>query len=323
MTTCLITGGAGNIACRLSHLLAPHFERIVLWDVAAAPVGKPAPGARFEVGDVLDADSLRGVFARHRPAAVVHLASMLSGSCEADRPRAWRVNMDGTFALFETALGEGRPTVLFPSSVAAVGGSPDEVLTDVTPQWPETLYGVTKMAIERLGTYYHVRHGLDFRCVRLPVTVSRHAPAGAASALASRAFVDAASKGRATFTARPERRMAVVSMADVVEGLVRLLVAPSTALTRRVYSIGSVTACPADIAAVIRRRLPEAIVDFAVDDAIDGVLASWPAAIDDSAARRDWGWNPSRNLEAMGDALIEEVLAEQEVEPPSTRGRTS
>lgn len=323
MATCLITGGAGNIACRLSHVLAPHFERIVLWDVAPAPVGRPAPGARYEVGDVLDGDALRSAFARHRPAAVVHLASMLSGSCEADRPLAWRVNMDGTFALLETVLGEGCPTILFPSSVAAVGGSPDEVLTDVTPQWPETLYGVTKMAIERLGTYYHARHGLDFRCVRLPVTVSRHAPTGAASALASRAFVDAALTGRVAFTARPQRRMAVVSMADVVEGLVRLLVAPSAALTRRVYSIGSVTASPADIAAVIRRRLPDTIVDFAIDDSIDRVLASWPVAIDDTAARRDWGWNPSRDLQVMGDELIGEALEERGRGPSPPLGRPS
>lgn len=319
MTTCLITGGAGNVACRLSHALAPRFERIVLWDVAAAPVAEVAAHAVVEVGDVLDEEALRDAFARHRPAAVVHLASLLSSSCEADRRRAWRVNMDGTFALMEAALAAGRPRLLFASSLAAMGGAADEVLTDATPQWPETLYGVTKMAVERLGTYYHARHGLDFRCVRLPVTVSRHAPAGAASALASHAFVEAARTGRFTFAARPDRRLAIVSMHDVVAGLAGLLAAPEAALTRRVYSIGALTVTPAEIAAVIRRRLPDAVIGFDVDEAIDRVLASWPGAIDDSAARRDWGWRPSRDLEAMADELIGGVPPSPGNVTPATR----
>lgn len=311
MATCLITGGAGNIACRLSHSLARSYERVVLLDVAPAPLGDVGPGAVYERGDVCDDAALEEAFARHRPAAVVHLASLLSASCEADRPRAWRVNMDGTFAVLEAGLRHGRPTVLFTSSVAAMGGGADDVLTDATPQWPGTLYGVTKMAVERLGTYYHARHGLDFRCVRLPITVSRDAPAGAASALASRAFLEAARSGRFTFQARPDRRLAIVAVRDVVAGLAGLLAAPAAALTRRVYSIGGQTTTPAEIAAEIRRRLPGAEIGFAPDAAVDAVLASWPGAVDDTAARRDWGWQPRHDLAAMADELIGIALAER------------
>ena len=313
MATCLITGGAGNLACQLTWPLTDRFDRIVLFDVAAQPVGPTAPIARFERGDLLDAGGLDAIFARHTPTAVIHLASLLSGSCEQDRGLAWRVNMDGTFGLFEAALRHGRPTVLFASSVAAFGGCVPAVLTDDTPQWPVTLYGVTKMAAERLGCYYHDKHGLDFRCVRLPITVSRHAPAGAASAIASHAFLAAARDGRFTFTARPETPLALIYVRDVLRGFASLLAAPAAGLSQRVYNIAGMTATPREIAAAIQRRLPGAVLDFEPDDAVDRVLASWPGAIDDSTARRDWHWRPEWDLERMADDFLATVAADAEV----------
>jgi len=304
MATCLITGGAGNLACQLTWSLAGRFDRMVLLDMADRPVRPTAPNACFERGDLLDSDGLDALFARHAPTAVIHLASLLSGSCEQDRDLAWRVNMDGTFGLFEACLRHGQPTVLFASSVAAFGGRLPAMLTDDTPQWPATLYGVTKMAAERLGCYYHEKHGLDFRCVRLPITVSRHAPAGAASAIASHAFLAAARDGRFTFTARPETPLALIYVRDVLHGFARLLAAPAAGLSQRVYNIAGMTATPREIAAAIRRRLPDAVLDFAPDDAVDRVLASWPGEIDDSTARRDWQWQPEWDLERMADDFL-------------------
>lgn len=313
--TCLITGGAGNLACQLTWALADRFDRIVLLDVADRPVGDTAPGSCFERGDLLDGPGLDALFAQHAPAAVIHLASLLSGSCEQDRGLAWRVNMDGTFGLFEAALRHGRPTVLFASSVAAFGGRLPKVLSDDTPQWPATLYGVTKMAAERLGGYYHEKHGLDFRCLRLPITVSRHAPAGAASALASHAFLEAARTGRFTFKARADTPMAVIYVRDVLRAFTGLLAATEAGLSRRVYNIAGMTVTPGEIAAAIRRRLPDAVLDFEPDDAVDRVLASWPGEIDDSTARRDWQWRPEWGLDRMADDFLAAVGGDEEVEP--------
>jgi threonine 3-dehydrogenase len=313
MATCLVTGGAGNLACQLTWPLAERFDRIVLLDVADRPVGPTAPNACFERGDLLDGTGLDALFARHAPAAVIHLASLLSGSCEQDRDLAWRVNMDGTFGLFEAALRHGRPTVLFASSVAAFGGKLPSVLTDDTPQWPATLYGVTKMAAERLGCYYHEKHGLDFRCLRLPITVSRHAPAGAASAIASHAFLEAARVGRFTFTARPDTPLALIYVRDVLRVFAGLLAAPAAGLSQRVYNIAGMTVTPGEIAGAIARRLPEAELDFQPDDAVDRVLASWPGEIDDSTARRDWQWRPDWDLDRMADDFLTAVVADAEV----------
>jgi threonine 3-dehydrogenase len=307
VSTCLITGGAGNLACQLSWALADRFERVVLFDVAEAPVGRIAPAATFERGDLLDQARLDELFVRHQPAAVIHLASLLSGSCEQDRVRGWRVNMDGTFLLLETALRRGAPAVLFASSVAAFGGKLPDVLMDDTPQWPDGLYGVTKMAGERLGVYYHRCHGLDFRCLRLPITVSRYAPAGAASALASHAFIAAARQEPFTFRAWPDTRLGLIYVPDVLRAFADLSAAPASRLTRRVYNIHAMTVTPREIAAAIVRRFPHAELHFEPDPAVATLLASWPGDIDDSAARRDWGWKPEFDLDRTADHFLQEI----------------
>jgi threonine 3-dehydrogenase len=310
LSSCLITGGAGNLACQLSWTLSNRFKRIVLFDVVAAPVDRVAANAEFERGDLLDAKRLDEIFSRFQPSAVIHLASLLSGSCEQDRPRGWQVNMDGSFALLETALRHRRPTVLFASSLAAFGGRLPEVLTDDTPQWPDSLYGVTKMAVERLGVYYHRRHGLDFRCLRLPIAVSRHAPAGAASALATRAFIEAAQQGKFTFRARPETRLALIYVRDVLGAFNDLLAASAAQLSQRVYNIAAMTVRAQDLAGAIQRRLPGARLRFDPDPTIDELLASWPGKIDDQAARRDWNWRPEFDLERMADTFLAELKLE-------------
>lgn len=304
MRTCLITGGAGNLGCQLSWVLSGIYDRVVLTDVAAAPVGDIPSQAFFERSDLTDAAKLTGLLRRHRPEAVIHLASLLSGSCEQDRVRAWRVNAEGTFLLLEAAVEHGPLTVLFASSVAAFGGELPEIINDSTPQWPDGFYGVTKMAAERLGVYYQRRHGLDFRCLRLPVTISRHAPAGAASAQASHAFLAAAAGEKFKFRAWPDTPMALIYIRDVLRALKDLLSAPGARLTRRVYNLHSMTVSPRDIVVAIRRRLPRAELEFEPDPGTAALLASWPARIDDTAARRDWNWCPEFDLERTAEDLL-------------------
>ncbi len=304
MSTCLITGGAGNLACQLTWTLSPQFERIVLFDVASAPIGEVSAKATFERGDLLDATQLESVFKRHQPAAVIHLASLLSGSCEQNRALAWKVNMDGTFGLFETALRNGQPRILFASSIAAFGGRLPEVLSDATPQWPDGLYGVTKMAVERLGVYYQRKHGLDFRCLRLPVTVSRHAPVGAASALASHAFIEAVRSGQFTFRSRPDTKLALIYVRDVLRAFANLLAAPASQLAQRVYNIGAMTVTSRQIADEIQSRMPKAVLRFEPEESVAALLASWPGVIDDHAARRDWSWCSEFDLARTADDFI-------------------
>ena len=307
MRTCLLTGGAGNLACQLTELLAQQGHRVVLLDVVEKPVAAVAPGCRYVRGDMAEPEAIQRILAEFRPEVVIHFASLLSGSSEQDRRRAWQVNMDGAFALFEAALKCGVRQVLFPSSVAAYGGRlPDPVPEDY-PQWPTGLYGVTKLAVERLGNYYGEKHGLDFRAIRLPVVISRFAPPGAASAYASRAFVEAVQQGRFVFKVRPETRPSLIYVKDVLQAILGLLAAPRERLSRRVYNIQAVSPAADEIARAITARLPSARLSFQPDSEVTALIESWPVHFDDAAARSDWGWQPQYDLDTLADDFLKEL----------------
>jgi threonine 3-dehydrogenase len=303
----LITGGAGNLACQLSFLLADAAEPVVLFDLAERPVAPTAPHCLYIRGDLTAPDDLRRAIQEHRPDTLLHLASLLSGSCEQDRRRGWQVNSDGTFALFEAAVQAGVRQVFFPSSLAAYGGRLPDPLSEDYPQWPTGLYGVTKVACERLGVYYHERHRLDFRCLRLPVVISRFAAPGAASGYSSRAFIEAVQQRRFVFRVRPTTRVSTVYVRDALRGIADLVQAPAAALTRRVYNIHALAPSAEEIAAAIRVRLPDVELRFDPDPQLVALIESWPAQIVDDSARRDWGWQPVYDLPRLAQDMLQNL----------------
>lgn len=308
--TLFVTGGAGNLACQLAWNLAAHFDRQVLFDVAPAPVGDVPDSARYVRGDLTDAQGVRNLLAEHRPAAVLHLASLLSGQSEQDRPLAWRVNVTATFDLFESCLATGVSRLLFTSSLASYGGAPPSPLPEDFPQWPEGLYGVCKQTCERLGVYYHRRHGLDFRCLRLPIVVSPFAHAGAASAYASAAFISAVRTGEYVFRVRPTTRAGVIYVADALRAMQGLLLADAARLTRRVYNVHGAAPAAQDILHAVAARVPGARLSFAPDQATVDLIESWPRDIADDSARRDWDWRPEFDLSRMADDFVSLLRAE-------------
>ena len=307
--TCLVTGGAGNLACQLSWRLADQFDKLVLVDLADQPVAAIAPSAVYERSDLLDESAMSALLRQYNPQAIVHLASLLSGRCEQDRRQGWLVNCDGFLGLMEQAVIARVETVLFPSSLAAYGGRLVDPLPEDAPQWPDGLYGVTKLTCERLGAYYQRRHGLIFRCLRLPIVVSPFAPAGAASAYASRAFIEAVEKGRFTFRVRPETRTSLMYVEDALDALLRLLIAPAQQLKYPVYNIQAISATAQEIADCIAARLPNARLTFDPDPEIAALIESWPRCVIDDSARNDWRWQPRYDLDRLADHFLEKLLS--------------
>lgn len=305
--TYFVTGGAGNIACQLTFPLVQAGERVVLFDIAEKPAIAVADGCQYVQGDITDREQIGNAIGRYAPTTVLHLASLLSGSTEEDRELGWRVNVDGAFGLLQESLRQGVQTVVFPSSLAAYGAPLPVPVPEDHPQWPHSLYGVTKVAIERLGNYYHQQHGLDFRCLRVPIVISAQARSGAVSGYVSRAYIAACQNKPFVFQVRKQSSPALIYIKDVVNAIVGLATAEESRLSRRVYNVQALSPTAEQILAAIQARRPESELRFQTDPTVAGLIDSWPVSFDDPSARRDWNWQPEYGLETMSDDFCQQL----------------
>ncbi len=312
--TILVTGGAGNLSHQLAHLLVLDGHRIVLFDIAPAPPTLPDGNVTYVTGDVTRPEVVASVLSQYQPQRVLHMASLLSAKSEEDRVLGWQINATATFQMLEMCVQHGVERFFFPSSVASFGGGLPDPLSEDQDQWPEGWYGVTKVTCERMGYYYHRRHGLDFRCLRIPQVISRFANPGAASAYASQAFVQGVQSGRFTFVVNPETCCAAVYVHDMLEGIRRFMDAPARCLTRRMYNIFSISPTAQEIAAAVRARVAGVQLDFSPDPDVARLIESWPRRIDDRSARADWGWSPQFDLNQMADDMVRDLLKEKQPE---------
>lgn len=325
----LITGASGEMGHGLiDRLVAADPDRpVVTLDVNPLP-GEVAPKVRTQVvGSILDREILDRINAEYEVDHVYHLAALLSTRSEFSPALAHKVNVEGTLNLLEFAQKEGeshgRPVVFFyPSSIAAYGlpdlptkaaaGRVAEDLFNV----PTTMYGANKLYCEHLGRYYaryykQLAAGpsaakVDFRCIRFPGLISAvTVPSGGTSDYAPE-MIHAAAEGKpyACFV-RPDTRIPFMAMPDAVDAILRLVLAPRDQLSRTVYNIGAFAPAAGEVEAIVRAAFPAARLDTAVDEKRQGIVDSWPADVDDSAARRDWGHAPRYGLEAaFGEYLI-------------------
>ena len=302
--TVLITGGNGN----LGRLAAERFEdmgsRVVSIDIPGSDGPHTKARSAVVTGDIRDRELVESALETHRPDAVLHLASLLSGSSEADPETAWEVNATASFALMRLASERVPGPFVFASTIATYAGALPSHLPEDTPQWPDTVYGATKVAVERLGVWMKSTRDFDFRCLRIPLVLSPFAPPGAVTAYPSHAVTAAAAGRHFTFPVRPESGMSTLFIDDVVGSLVGLTLADRSRLTRHVYNLHGFHA-PADaIARAIQERLPDSSFDFAPDARLDRMMDAWPDTIDCSAAAEDWDWRPEFDLERSVSEIV-------------------
>ncbi len=330
-TSVLITGAGGEIGHGLIEQLAREgTRRIVTLDLQPLEPGMRARVHREFTGSILDAPLLERVLAEFEIDLVFHLAALLSTRSEFTPVTAHHVNVEGTLNLLEFAQREGeshgRPVVfVYPSSIAAYG-LPDlatkrragRVTEDAFAQ-PSTMYGCNKLYCEQLGHYYahHYKQlaadrqpgRVDFRCVRFPGLISAATvPSGGTSDFAPE-MMHAAARGEpyACFV-RPDARIPFMAMPDGVEALLRLASAPREALTRSAYNVTAFNPSAQEIADMVVRYFPDARITWETDVKRQGIIDSWPEDVDDSAARRDWGFSPSFDFpRAVDEYLIPRI----------------
>ena len=322
----LVTGAGGEIGHGLVTRLASAGRPIVTVDLARLD-NSLAPLVRREfTGSITDTTLLERVLAEFEVDLVFHLAALLSTRAEFTPLAAHEVNVEGTLRLLEFAQREGEShgrTVVFvyPSSIAAYG-LPDAAtkhaagrVTEDARNTPRTMYGCNKLYCEHLGRYY-ARHykqlaaraagRVDFRCLRFPGLISAvTTPAGGTSDYAPE-MIHAAARGEpyACFV-RPDTRIPFMAMPDAIEALLRLEAASPERLTRTAYNLSAFAPTAQNVHDAVLAAFPDARLSWHVDEKRQAIVDSWPEDVDDSAARRDWGFAPAFDFpSAFRDYLL-------------------
>lgn len=308
----LITGGKGNLGGRLAARLAERGDEVTLFDVRddAKEDLLGARQCRTVIGDISDRDGFFEAVSAEGFDSIFHLAAILSADAEEDAIRAWNVNMEGTRNVLEAAVKFGIGRVVFTSTVASFGANLPEPVSVDAPQWPESLYGASKVAGERLGVYYHHRFGLDFRGLRLPAVMAPHGAGGGASAYCSQLYVDAVRHGAYEFYLKPTTGTAVIYIDDAVRALMGIHDAREGDLRRRVYQVHGVSPSAEEMAAAVLERMPEVNFTYRADPARDAIVQSWPFTLDDAESARDWSWEAELDLAAMTERMLVALTAE-------------
>lgn len=323
----LITGASGEIGHGLITSLAQQgSRRIVTLDVKALEPELARLVDQEVIGSILDTALLERFLAEYEVDLVFHLAALLSTRSEFTPMAAHQVNVEGTLHLLEFAQRQGeshgRPVVfLYPSSIAAYGLPDLETkagagrVAEDDFNTPSTMYGCNKLYCEHLGRYYALHYKrlapetlagkVDFRAIRFPGLISAvTVPSGGTSDFAPEMIHAAASGKPYACFARPDTRIPFMAMPDGVAALLDLAAAPHAGLSRTVYNIGAFNPSAGEIEGIVRSAFPGADISYHVDAKRQGILDSWPADVDDNAARHDWGFRPQFDLGRAFDEYL-------------------
>lgn len=308
MEKILVTGALGQIGSELVRELSRRYgkDNVISSDIRDDLYEKVRPYSTFAIADATNALEVERLIAKYRPDTVYHLAAILSASAEERPLMAWEVNMNSLVNVLESSRVH-ECAVFVPSSIGAFGPStPKENTPQVTIQRPTTIYGVTKVAAELLCDYYYYRFGVDTRGVRFPGLISNDTlPGGGTTDYAVDIYYNAVRHGKYSSFLSADTRLDMMYMPDAINAMIQLMEADPTQMkNRNAYNISAMSITPEDIAASIRKIIPEFELTYHDDKMRQAIADSWPDSISSMAAREEWGFAPKFSLDEMTKDMI-------------------
>lgn len=304
----LVLGSNGQIGTELVTALrkAYGFNKVVACDIRRPDYDVKNAGP-FEFVNVLDKENLKAVYQKYKPKQVYLLAALLSATGEQNPKLAWDLNMNGLLNVLDFSIEYGTQKVYWPSSIAVFGPSSPK---NKTPQFctmdPNTVYGISKLAGERWCEYYFQKFGLDVRSIRYPGIISWKAmPGGGTTDYAIHIFHDALKKKTYQSFLSAETDLPMMYMDDAIRGTIELMDAPTKNIQiRSSYNFDGLSFNPEELAAEIRKHIPEFTLTYSENDPRQDIANSWPKSIDDSYAEKDWNWSPKFDLQKITSEML-------------------
>jgi len=318
----LVTGACGEIGQALVQSLARRGGyRLVTVDLMPLPEAIRPLVVEHVQGDLVNKVK---IFYDYDFDILFHLAASLSSKAEVASEEAHRINVEGTMQLLMMAAYRSekyhKPVkFLFPSSIAVYGvpnleekHAAGRVKED---EWntPHTMYGCNKLYCEKLGMYYSRYCGqrhldpdppvmLDFRALRFPGLVSAFTvPSGGTSDYGPEMLHHAAQGIPYSCFVREDTQISFMAMPDAIFSLLMLTDAPREKLTLSVYNVAAFSLTAGEFRERALKAFPAAQITFEPNPRRQGIVDSWPEDVDDTAARKDWGWQPEYDVDRFFD----------------------
>ena len=302
----LIIGSSGQIGTELVLRLREikGSENVIASDIRKGSYEVMESGP-FEFLDVTHKNDILEIVKKHDVKEVYLMVAILSVIAEQNPMKAWELNMNGLFNVLELAREGHFERLFWPSSIAVFG--PDTP-RDLTPQdtiiKPTTVYGISKLAGENWCSYYHRKYGIDVRSLRYPGLISFKAtPGGGTTDYAVEIFHEAVKKRSYVSFLKSDTELPMMYMDDAINATVELMTAePTTEFNS--YNIGALSFSPSDLAIAIKKYIPDFKIAYRPDSRQD-IADTWPQSVDDSKARKDWGWKPTIDLDSMVRSMLQ------------------
>ncbi|HEY0434279.1 MAG TPA: NAD-dependent epimerase/dehydratase family protein [Chitinophagaceae bacterium] len=311
----LIIGASGQIGVELTLALRKIYgtSNVIASDLREENDLLRGTGPYVSL-DVMNKEMLHVQVIRQNVTQIYLLAAILSATGEKNPNLAWHLNMQGLLNVLEIAKEEKLSKVYWPSSIAVFGPtSPKHQCPQQTIIEPTTVYGISKYAGEFWCNYYHLKYGVDVRSLRYPGLISyKSAPGGGTTDYAVEIFHRAFNDGTYTCFLQPETYLPMMYMPDAIRATIELMESPVENISIRTsYNLSAMSFSPSGIAAEIKKHIPAFTIRYQPDYR-QAIADSWPQSIDDSVARRDWGWKEEYDLAAMTTEMLENVQKDPE-----------
>lgn len=314
MERILVTGALGQLGTELVAELKKKFgvSNVVFTDIHP-PLNEKFEG-EFSVLDVLDKKALIQITKKYNITQIYHLAAILSANAEKTPSHAWKINMDGLLNVLDVAKDHNIKKIFWPSSIAVFGpDTPKDNTPQNTIMNPNTIYGVTKVAGEKLCAYYNEKFDMDIRSLRYPGLIGHKSlPGGGTTDYAVEIFHNALDKGTFTCPLSSSSMLPMMFMPDAVRATIELMETDRNYLTVNTsYNLAGISFTPEEITESIRKSIPEFTINYQTDFR-EKIAESWPNSIDDSVAQHDWKWKVAYNLDDMTKEMLSHLKIKQQ-----------
>lgn len=309
MEKILVIGSSGQIGVELVLALRAKYggENVLACDIKEENKMLVGTGPFFNL-DVLNIEATKKIVKDNGVKTIYLLAALLSATGEKNPNLCWDLNMGSLRQILDLGVSE-KLKIFWPSSIAVFGTTTPSTLTpQKTIIEPTTMYGITKYSGELLCQYYNNKFGLDVRSVRYPGLISwKSEPGGGTTDYAVEIFYEAIKNNKYTCFLKEDTYLPMMYMDDAIRATIEIMeVSKDSLKSSMAYNLSAISFSPKEIADELKKHMPNFEIDYKPDGR-QNIADSWPKSIDDTDARKDWGWRHEFDLPKMTEVMLENL----------------